>query len=919
MSCLLIRVPLFQPGGTDEWCNESATNCEKCSGFFIYPDEQVGCLPMRNTCTSSDQCCGASECLTRAGWKHCNLPEQFEQTSAPTRPPTKSPTRRPTPAPTSARTPTRGPTRAPTRVPTRPLTQVPTRAPTRTPTRAPTKAPTRASGAPTRAPTRTPTRVITQKPTLTDPNGVIGPDNNSERIKIPRPPKPSDSSQQTGCPHNDAGLVDWTSMPSPAVGQAVNIPANTRVVIRQSVSTRLGLIDIPPSSELIIGENTNGITIGVSGINVRGKLTIGSETCRINSKVTITLHGSRPSNAVESVPDPTFKGISVTGTLSLHGKRFFQTWTRLGKTAMPGDTSLRLQEDVNWEANQEIVLVTTAMKDSKEWHQNEVLLVQSVDNSPAVGSIVYLQSAIVNKHVGILAYQAEVGLLTRTIVIQGSASDSEPTDSLPRKCTGRWIYGNTDEPCPNKDLTGFGGHIMIHNGGRGFVEGVELFRMGQTNLLGRYPIHFHLLNDCPQCYFRDSSVHRSFYRCVSIHGTNFVTVSENVAFDIIGYCYYLEDGVEENNKIHFNLAAHIHMMGPEIPHGDGQQTQIFQQSKTLTLPADVTAAGFYITNIRNEVIGNAASGGWAGLAFPNLPTPLGPNRAKKMRPSSVLPLDGNKLDGNTAHSSGWWWYHGSAFYFGGALYYNAQNVLEYNPGRSFDFANHLRDTCLTNLCLTGDCSWCPIEDQAFFRLTNSKAFLTPGDGLNSWSGRMEVLGFECHDCGLSIEALQSGFWIDNMLVNCRTGEPLNLPPGADATEMSADGFGWYDTDQDHIITNAIFRNCGRAVDATGGCGTNSKTGCNDVSSVFFFLTHSSQFNPEIMQVRVLFVSCCSSRVSSGDLLKSFCSREQKVLSLRTAAVASTSVTSEVLLSLSPRGFKTGWIRMVLLPDSGFAR
>jgi hypothetical protein len=722
---------------------------------------------------------------------------------------------------------------------TTPITFPPTQSPL-----IPTSPPT--LGVPIPSPTNpTNSPVITQSPV----SDVIGPNNNSERVVLPRPPQPEGSSQQTNCPHNEVGLVDWNTLFSPGLGDAVTIPTDTRVIIRHSISTTLGTIDIPPSSELIIGENVNGISLDVTGILVRGKLTIGSETCRIESKVVITLHGTRPSTAVTSVPEPTVKGINVFGgVISLHGKRYFQTWTRLGATANPGDTSLRLQEDVNWEFGQEIVLVTTAMKDSKEWHQNEVLKVQSVDNSPSVGSVLYLQTGIVYKHLAIPAYQAEVGLLSRTIVIQGSALDSDPSDSEPRKCSGRWIFGNTDEPCPSKDLTGYGGHIMIHNGGRGFVEGVELFRMGQTNVLGRYPIHFHGLNDCPQCYFRDSSVHKSYYRCISIHATNNMTVSENVAFNVAGYCYYLEDGVEQYNKIHFNLAAHIHMIGPSIPNGGGQQTQIYQQSNFLTLPADVTAAGFYITNIKNEIIGNAVSGGWAGFAFPNLPNPLGMSRSINMRPSSVMPLPGNKLDGNTAHSSGWWWYHAGAFYFGGALYYNSQNVLEYNPGRSFNFNEHNRRICEIDLCAQGNCNgWCPTDKQASFRLSNSKAFLVPSVGLNSWSGRMEVLGFECHDCGLSIEALEAGFWIDNMLVNCRSGEPLNLPPGATANYIPANGFGWYDTDQEHIITRSTFRKCGSAANG-GGCSSSSTIGCHVDSSVFSFLTHSSQFNPEIMQV-----------------------------------------------------------------------
>jgi hypothetical protein len=181
----------------------------------------------------------------------------------------------------------------------------------------------------------------------------------------------------------------------------------------------------------------------------------------------------------------------------------------------------------------------------------------------------------------------------------------------------------------------------------------------RTVLSHAQPIHFHLLGECPDCYFKDSSVHKSFYRCISIHGTHQMTASENVAYDVVGYCYYLEDGIEQDNTISFNLGAHIHLLGPEAPWGYGQTTELYQQSNSLTLPADVTASAFYITNIHNHVIGNSASGGWSGFAFPNLPEPLGPSRGTvNMRPSAALPLT---LDGNTAHSTAWWWYHAGMY------------------------------------------------------------------------------------------------------------------------------------------------------------------------------------------------------------------------------------------------------------------
>ena len=104
-------------------------------------------------------------------------------------------------------------------------------------------------------------------------------------------------------------------------------------------------------------------------------------------------------------------------------------------------------------------------------------------------------------------------------------------------------------------------------------------------------MHFHLLgNGCEGCYLKDSSIHRSFYRCISIHGTHNITVSENVGYDTIGYCYYLEDGVEEENTISYNLAALIHVLDfPAI--GAGQNVEKVPATNVLTLPADITASG----------------------------------------------------------------------------------------------------------------------------------------------------------------------------------------------------------------------------------------------------------------------------------------------------------------------------------------
>jgi hypothetical protein len=62
----------------------------------------------------------------------------------------------------------------------------------------------------------------------------------------------------------------------------------------------------------------------------------------------------------------------------------------------------------------------------------------------------------------------------------------------------------------------------------------------------------------------------SNWRCITIHGTNAVTLQGNVGFNVHGHCYYLEDGVEERNIIDRNLAAYVHPI-QTAGSGGGQQ------------------------------------------------------------------------------------------------------------------------------------------------------------------------------------------------------------------------------------------------------------------------------------------------------------------------------------------------------------
>jgi len=117
----------------------------------------------------------------------------------------------------------------------------------------------------------------------------------------------------------------------------------------------------------------------------------------------------------------------------------------------------------------------------------------------------------------ILDERAEVGLLSRNIKIQGDAQSEN-----------------------NK----FGGHIMVMANSKAYLSNVELYRMGQENILGRYPFHWHLNGNSAGQFIQNCSVHQTYNRAITVHGTNKVTVAHNVCYDNIGHAYFLENGSE---------------------------------------------------------------------------------------------------------------------------------------------------------------------------------------------------------------------------------------------------------------------------------------------------------------------------------------------------------------------------------------
>ena len=320
------------------------------------------------------------------------------------------------------------------------------------------------------------------------------------------------SSTASGKRWSDAAT--WPDKKVPGKDAVVTIEKDMDVVLDVSPPPLHGL---RINGKLSFADNKD-LELTTEWIMVHGKLEIGSEASPHKRNATITLTNDVPGEDIEAMGD---RGIMLMGgTLSLHGNRK-DSWTKLVKTAAAGSNTIEVLNAGDWKKGDVIVVASTDF----DPHQAERRTIASVS-----GKVITLDQKLEYMHYGQVTFgvdeRGEVGMLSRNIRIQASA-DAENSFS--------------------------GGHVMAMTGSTMQVSGVEFFRMGQHENLARYPIHWHLVGDTQGQYIENSAIHDTYSRCVTVHGTNNVRVENNVAYNNVGHCYFLEDGVEHGNQYLNNL------------------------------------------------------------------------------------------------------------------------------------------------------------------------------------------------------------------------------------------------------------------------------------------------------------------------------------------------------------------------------
>ena len=243
-----------------------------------------------------------------------------------------------------------------------------------------------------------------------------------------------------------------------------------------------------------------------------------------------------------------------------------------------------------------------------------------------------------------LEIRAEVCLMSRNIIYRG-----DPETSAANK---------------------FGAHIMLHSPGDesviGRIENLQLNDVGQAFLLGKYPIHYHMIGRVTKSYVRNNAVMRSYNRGTTIHGVKYLRVERNCYWDAMGHTIFVEDAAETKNYIAYNVVAGT------------------KPSFSL-LNTDQTPGCFWITHPDNIFVGNRAAGSVNyGYWMDYQDTAIGPSFDPNIKPTlSKL----GEFRNNVAHSVG---NYGLRIFHG------------HNPPQPAYYEDHLSYHCGKNGVMGGD-------------------------------------------------------------------------------------------------------------------------------------------------------------------------------------------------------------------------
>ena len=257
--------------------------------------------------------------------------------------------------------------------------------------------------------------------------------------------------------------------------------------------------------------------------------------------------------------------------MEIHGAPLNRTWLKLADDLPTGEVEVTLSEKVTgWKIGDEVIITASGRSESggtfrqgsrrSKQPQTEERKITKIE-TVGVKTIVTLDQPVKYEHSGTGEYRCEIANLSRNVIIESA------------------------------DPRGVRGHTVYHRHSTGGISYARFAHLGKEGRLGRYAIHYHLIDDTMRgSSLKGVSIVDSHNRWITIHGTQYLVVRDCVGYQSVGHGYFMEDGTEIYNLLDRNLAVQAYR-GKRLPE--------------QVLPFDPNdGAGFWWANGRNTITNN---------------------------------------------------------------------------------------------------------------------------------------------------------------------------------------------------------------------------------------------------------------------------------------------------------------------------
>src|SRR5262245_7742145 len=307
---------------------------------------------------------------------------------------------------------------------------------------------------------------------------------------------------------------------SDKVIRAINVAGGLSFAPDRDTRLDVGLIKIQPGEEYSEeGFDCEGHMIEPNPAKARPALEVGTPGRPIAASKTARIR----LVYVEGMDKQSCPAIVCCGgRMDFHGAPLNRTWVKLGANAAAGDTAVTLDEPVRgWRVGDRIIITATDHQYGDKGSHTEERIVKAIDGMKCT-----LEQPLEYGHLGAGDYRGEVANLSRNVIVESA------------------------------DPEGIRGHTMYHRFSAGAISYAEFRHLGKKGVLGRYSLHFHLCKDTMRgSYVTGASIWDSHNRWLTIHGTNYLVVRDNVGYKSLGHGFFLEDGTEVYNVLDRNLAV----------------------------------------------------------------------------------------------------------------------------------------------------------------------------------------------------------------------------------------------------------------------------------------------------------------------------------------------------------------------------